>query len=85
MTPPLITRTERNAGTEAEYLVCSYIVRACQQAIYDLALDDDRSPDVRQKALRLLKDIGKDWAEARSELRRQLPQPERKVATFTAR
>jgi hypothetical protein len=84
MTQSLPGKEERSA-LEAEYLVCSYLVRACHQAIYDLALDDDKAPDVRQKALVLLKDIRNDWAEARSELRRQLPRPDRKVATFTAR
>jgi len=73
-------------AAEAQYLVCSYLVRACQQAIYDIALDEERDPAVRHEAFGGLKAILEDWSAARRELRRELRGGARaKTPTFTAR
>jgi hypothetical protein len=67
---------------EAQGVVCGYLVRACQQAIYDLALDDVREPEVRRRAIAALREILADWREARNSIRAERP---RRSPTFTAR
>jgi hypothetical protein len=69
-------------AAEAQHVVCGYLVRACQQAIYDLALDDDREPEVRRRAIAALREILADWREARKSVRAELGG---RRATFTAR
>lgn len=63
--------TESPAQLQAQYLVCQHLVRACRQTMYDLALEDDRDPEVRQEAIRLLKLIHADWIQAQRDLRRE--------------
>ncbi len=77
--PKCIAIDDEPAALEAQRLVCSYLVRACQQAIYDLALDDTNDPEVRHRAITTLRQILEDWRQARKELRRD-PR-----LTFTAR
>jgi hypothetical protein len=60
------------ATRRAEYLVCGYLVQACQQAIYELALDDGEEPEVRRQAIDSLREILTDWREARKAIRSDL-------------
>ena len=69
-------------AVEAQQVVCGYMVRACQQTIYDLALDDEREPEVRRRAIGALREILVDWREARKAIRAELGD---RRATFTAR
>jgi hypothetical protein len=59
-------------AAQAQYLVCSHLVRACQQAIYDIAVDEEGDAAVRQQAIQTLKDILADWTAARRSLRREI-------------
>ena len=77
-----IEKKEDIVATQAQQLVCGYMVRACQQAIYDLALDDDREPEVRLRAIAGLREILADWREARKSIRTELGG---RRATFTTR
>jgi len=77
-----VSREYGELAAEAQQMVCGYLVRACQEAIYDLALDDDREPEVRRRAIAALREILGDWREARKALRSELGE---KRATFTAR
>jgi hypothetical protein len=56
----------------AEYIVCGYLVQACQQAIYELALDEGEEADVRRQAIASLREILGDWREARKSIREEL-------------
>jgi hypothetical protein len=67
-----ITAQATPNDTEAQHLVCCYLVRACQNAIYELALDEDRKPEVRHSAIQTIRVILEDWRAARKELRREL-------------
>jgi hypothetical protein len=77
-----ISREDSQLAAEAQRVVCGYLVRACQQAMYDLALDDSREPEVRRQAIAALREILADWREARKSLRAE---PGGRRATFTAR
>ena len=77
-----IEKEDELAAAEAQHLVCGYLVRACQQAIYDLALDDEREPEVRRQAITALREILADWREARQSMRAELGG---RRATFTPR
>jgi hypothetical protein len=74
--------TDHETTTEAQFLVCGYLVRACQQAIYDLALDESRDSEVRHQAIAALREILADWREARKALREEMRSERR---TFTSR
>jgi hypothetical protein len=74
--------TNAGAGAEAQHLVCGFMVRACQQAIYDLALDDSRDEDVRHLAIQALREVLQDWRAARRALRIELAE---RRPTFTTR
>jgi hypothetical protein len=80
-----ITTRATPGDTEAQYLVCTYLVRACQQAIYELALDDDREPAVRHNAIQTIRVILEDWRAARRELRRELTGRADRDGSFTFR
>jgi len=69
-------------AVEAQQVVCGYMVRACRQAMYDLALDDGREPEVRRRAIAALREILADWREARKLIRAELGE---RRATFTTR
>ena len=77
-----IEKEEGTVAVEAQQVVCGYMVRACQQAIYDLALDDARDPDVRRRAIATLRETLADWREARKSLRAELGE---RRASFTTR
>ena len=77
-----IKKEEHIAATQAQQVVCGFMVRACQQAIYDLALDDEREPEVRRRAIGALREILADWREARNSIRAELGG---RRATFTTR
>jgi len=62
--------TENPTQLQAQYLVCQHLVRACRQGMYELALEEDRDPEVRQEAIRILKTIHADWIQAQRDLRR---------------
>jgi hypothetical protein len=63
---------ERPDIAHAQYLVSTYLVRACQQAIYDLALDEDREPAVRHEAIAALREILEDWTATRRALLQEI-------------
>jgi len=77
-----LAKEENETSREAQHLVCGYLVRACQQAIYDLALDDDRDPEARRQAIRSLREILGDWREARRAIRAEIVEGR---PTFTSR
>jgi hypothetical protein len=69
---PSLTLTDERKELEAQHMVCSYLVRACRQAMYDLALDDQGEPDVRHRAVEVLKVAHLDWLEAQKAIAREL-------------
>jgi hypothetical protein len=69
---PSLTLTDERKELEAQHMVCSYLVRACRQAMYDLALDDQGEPKVRHRAVQVLKVVHQDWLEAQKAIAREL-------------
>ncbi len=69
---PCLTLTEDREVLDAQHLVCSYLVRACRQAIYELALEEHHNPDVRRRAIQVLKVVHNDWLEAQKAVAREL-------------
>jgi len=69
---PCLTLTEDQKVLDAQHLVCSYLVRACRQAIYGLALEERSNPDVRRRAIQVLKVVHNDWLEAQKAVAREL-------------
>ena len=69
---PCLTLTEDQDAAAAQHLVCSYLVRACREAMYELALDEHSDPNVRHKAIQTLKVIHKDWVEAQKAVTSQI-------------
>jgi hypothetical protein len=69
---PCLTLTEddQNAAA-AQYLVCSYLVRACREAMYELALDEQSEPSVRRQAIETLKVVHQDWVAAQKAIGRR--------------
>ena len=62
---PCLTLTERDsAAMAAQNLVCSYLIRACREAMYELALDEESDTAVRQQAIQTLKVVHQDWVAA---------------------
>jgi hypothetical protein len=70
-----ISPGDDSIAREAQAVVCGYLVRACQQAIYDLALEDVREPEVRRRAIAALREILADWREARNSFTRHDRRP----------
>ncbi len=70
------------ADLKAEHAVCQHLVRACRQAMYEMALDQETDAEVRRRAIQILKEIHSDWQEAQKALRREMAQGR---PTFTAR
>ncbi|TMC00642.1 MAG: hypothetical protein E6J42_00180 [Chloroflexi bacterium] len=66
----------------AQYQVCGALVRACRNAIADLALDEEGDPEVRRLAISLMKEILEDWRQAQASVRRELRGSR---SSFTAR
>ena len=69
---PCLTLTENQDAAAAQHLVCSYLVRACREAMYELALDEQSDPNVRHNAIQTLKVIHKDWVEAQKAIASQI-------------
>jgi hypothetical protein len=69
---PCITLTEEPEDLEAQHMVCSYLVHACRQAMYELALEEQGGPDVRHRAVQVLKVVHQDWLEAQREIAREM-------------
>lgn len=69
--------TENAAQLQAQYLVCQHLVAACHHGMYEIALEEDREPEVRREAIRILKVIHADWIQTRRELRRQVSDKQR--------
>jgi len=47
--PYLTLAEEDQTAAAAQSLVCSYLVRACREAMYELALDEQSEPSVRRQ------------------------------------
>jgi len=77
--------TESPAQLQAQYLVCQHLVKACRQGMYEIALEDDQEPEIRQEAIRMLKIIHADWIRARRDLRREVSNKQRKAYISTGR
>jgi hypothetical protein len=60
------------ASLQAQYLVCQRLVRACRQAMYEMALDEDDDQNIRRLAIQAMKGILDDWTEAQKSLRREM-------------
>ena len=69
---PCLTLSEDQDSAAAQHLVCSYLVRACREAMYELALDEQSEPNVRHKAIQTLKVVHKDWVEAQKAVSGQI-------------
>jgi len=61
---PCLTLTEDRRELDAQHMVCSYLVRACRQAMYELALEERSDANVRHRAIQVLKVVHQDWLEA---------------------
>jgi hypothetical protein len=64
MIPCLTLAEQDDAAVAAQYLVCSCLVRACREAMYELALDEENDSAVRQRAIQTLKVVHQDWVAA---------------------
>jgi len=62
--PYLTLAEEDQNAAAAQSLVCSYLVRACREAMYELALDEQSEPSVRRQAIQTLKVVHQDWVAA---------------------
>ena len=69
---PCLTLTEDRKEMDAQHLVSSYLVRACRQAMYELALEARSDPGVRHRAIEVLKVVHQDWLEAQKAIAREL-------------
>jgi hypothetical protein len=69
---PCLTLTENQNAAAAQQLVCAYLVRACHEAMYELALDEQSDPNVRHTAIQTLKVVHKDWVEAQKAVASQI-------------
>ena len=67
-----LTLTEDQNAAAAQQLVCAYLVRACRDAMYELALDEQNEPGVRHKAIQTLKVIHRDWVQAQKAVAEQI-------------
>jgi hypothetical protein len=61
---PCLTLSDDRSRLAAQQLVCTYLVRACREAMYELALDEQSEPDVRHEAIGVLKVVHQDWVAA---------------------
>ena len=69
---PCLTLSQDQDAAAAQHLVCSYLVRACREAMYELALEEHSDPNVRHKAIQTLKVVHKDWVEAQKAVASQI-------------
>ncbi len=77
--------TEKSAQLQAQYLVCQHLVTACRGGMYEIALEEDHEPEVRQEAIRILKIIHADWVQARRDLRREVSDKQRQAHSSSKR
>lgn len=69
---PCLTLSEDQDAAAAQHLVCSYLVRACRDAMYELALDEQSDPNVRHQAIQTLKVVHQDWVQAQKAIASQI-------------
>ncbi len=69
---PCLTLREGRADLDAQCLVCLYLVRACRQAMYSLALADRSDPEAHHRAIEVLKIVHRDWVEGQRAIARAL-------------
>ncbi len=69
---PCLTLTDERRELDAQHMVCSYLVRACRQAMCELALEERSNANVRHRAIQVLKVVHQDWLEARKAVAREL-------------
>jgi hypothetical protein len=69
---PCLTLTDERHELDAQHMVCSYLVRACRQAMYELALEEQGGPDVRHRAVQVPKMVHQDWLEAQESIAREM-------------
>jgi len=69
---PCLTLADEREDLDAQHMVCSYLVRASRQAMYELALDDHSDPEVRHQAIQVLKVVHQDWLEAQKAIAREM-------------
>jgi len=69
---PCLTLSEEGRELDAQHMVCSYLVRACREAMYELALDEHSDPEVRHRAIQVLKVVHQDWLEAQKAIAREM-------------
>lgn len=72
---PCLTLAEDRGELDAQHMVCSYLVRACRQVIYELALEEHSDANVRHRAIQVLKVVYQDWLEAQKAIARELDTP----------
>ena len=68
----------------AQYTVCRHLTRACRQAMFKVALDEEDAPGVKRRSIELLKEVLGDWNEAQKWLRREIAERDRS-RDFTGR
>ena len=69
---PCLTLSDEERELDAQHMVCSYLVRASRQAMYELALEERSDPEVRHRAIQLLKVVHQDWLEAQKAIAREM-------------
>ncbi len=67
-----LSKEEEVADLEVQYVVCEKLVRACRQALFELALEEDCEPHIKQMAVQAMKSILDDWSRARADVGREL-------------
>lgn len=68
---------------QAQYLVCGHLTRACRQALFEIALDEEDEPAVRRLAVQQLKETLADWTDARRWLRAEITRRRRAPSLVT--
>jgi hypothetical protein len=69
---PCLTLTDEREDLDAQHMVCSYLVRASRQAMYELALEERSNPEVRHRAIQVLKVVHRDWLEAQKAIAQEM-------------
>jgi hypothetical protein len=69
---PCLTLSDEREELDAQHMVCSYLVRASRQAMYELALEERSDPEVRHRAIQILKIVHQDWLEAQKAIAREM-------------
>jgi len=69
---PCLTLTDEREELDAQHMVCSYLVRASRQAMYELALEERSDPEVQHRAIQVLKMVHQDWLQAQEAIAREI-------------